>query len=416
MRILKILGTGLLPVLFFCQQATAQTNAECYECHGEQDLTTEDEQGNERSLFTDENIFSTSIHGEFECIDCHADISEVPHEDRLEKVDCGICHEDAIDELERSVHGAALRAKSSDVPTCATCHGTHDILAKDNPESKISHRNQPQTCGQCHANPDVIARNKFALKNAVALYEKSIHGELSAADNGKAATCSDCHGGHLTLFALDQQSSIYKLNISKTCGKCHTEEQQEYAISIHATSLLEGAKDSPVCNDCHGEHDVLRPENPKSRTSGFNVATEVCSPCHASERLAAKYGLTTARVETYKDSYHGLASRGGKAAVANCGSCHGVHDILPSTDPRSPINEANLVTTCGQCHPSATTNFTRGKVHLVEGERETKIIGFVRMIYISLIVVVIGFMVIHNGIDWFAKIRHIRLGKYHAKK
>ncbi len=59
-----------------------------------------------------------------------------------------------------------------------------------------------------------------------------------------------------------------------------------------------------------------------------------------------------------------MASKVGSNTVANCASCHGVHNILPSSDPRSTINHANLAKTCGQCHPGANEKFIATKVHL----------------------------------------------------
>ena len=70
------------------------------------------------------------------------------------------------------------------------------------------------------------------------------------------------------------------------------------------------------------------------------------------------------RVTSYMDSYHGLATEGGSVVAANCSSCHGVHNILPSSDPHSTINRANLDATCGKCHKGATQKFTLTKVHL----------------------------------------------------
>ena len=68
---------------------------------------------------------------------------------------------------------------------------------------------------------------------------------------------------------------------------------------------------------------------------------------------------------SYADSYHGLAIKGGKLTAANCASCHGVHNIFRSTDPRSTVNAANLGKTCGQCHKGATeARFAIGPVHV----------------------------------------------------
>jgi cytochrome b subunit of formate dehydrogenase len=112
------------------------------------------------------------------------------------------------------------------------------------------------------------------------------------------------------------------------------------------------------------------------------------------------------RVSTYLDSYHGLASEGGSLVVANCASCHGVHNIFPSSDPRSTINKANLDVTCGKCHQGVTQKFTLTKVHL-DGSRSNDIgsiaVRWVRWFYLALIVAVIGLMFLHNFIIWRSK-------------
>jgi hypothetical protein len=113
------------------------------------------------------------------------------------------------------------------------------------------------------------------------------------------------------------------------------------------------------------------------------------------------------RLSTFEDSYHGLALRSGRLSVANCGSCHGVHNILPSSDLQSMINPANLATTCGKCHPNAGANFARGPVHMTEEQKEGKTVAIIRAIYISLIVVLVGGMVIHNGLDFIRKSKHV---------
>jgi cytochrome b subunit of formate dehydrogenase len=106
------------------------------------------------------------------------------------------------------------------------------------------------------------------------------------------------------------------------------------------------------------------------------------------------------------DSYHGLASEGGSVVAANCSSCHGVHNILPSSDPHSTINRANLDATCGQCHKGVTKKFTQNKVHLDGSQSKdigTIVIRWIRWIYLVLIAVVIGAMFLHNTIIWRSK-------------
>jgi formate dehydrogenase gamma subunit len=127
--------------------------------------------------------------------------------------------------------------------------------------------------------------------------------------------------------------------------------------------------------------------------------------------LTREFGVAGERVSSYKDSYHGLASELGSKVVANCASCHGVHNILPSSDSRSMISVNNLPKTCGQCHIGAGINFATGKIHLTSelvtatGAQDAGVIGtrIVRWIYIPLIVLVIGGMAVHNGLIWFRK-------------
>jgi len=77
------------------------------------------------------------------------------------------------------------------------------------------------------------------------------------------------------------------------------------------------------------------------------------------------------------------------------------------------INQANLVNTCGQCHPGAGENFVVGKIHLnvplaQDGGTNQRDIGnvvnsWVRWLYLWLIGVVIGGMLIHNVLVWRKK-------------
>ncbi len=92
--------------------------------------------------------------------------------------------------------------------------------------------------------------------------------------------------------------------------------------------------------------------------------------------------------------------------AANCASCHGVHNILPSSDPHSTINRANLDKTCGKCHTGATQKFTMTRVHMDgvrPGDIDSIAVRWIRLIYLALIILVIGAMFLHNAIIWRSK-------------
>jgi cytochrome b subunit of formate dehydrogenase len=71
-----------------------------------------------------------------------------------------------------------------------------------------------------------------------------------------------------------------------------------------------------------------------------------------------------------------------------------------------------VVKTCGKCHPGAGTKFAIGKVHLEEkvtgGETGEVLQGWIRRIYIFLIVATIGFMLFHNALIWWRKARAVK--------
>ena len=224
-----------------------------------------------------------------------------------------------------------------------------------------------------------------------------------------AATCNDCHSTGETAHKIyapgNPESTINHFNIPNTCGKCHKGIEKDYWDGIHGKLAARGETDTPVCTTCHGEHGILSPDDPRSPVSKSKVAEMTCSPCHDSARLNEKYGMPTARLQTFVDSYHGLKSKSGDTHVANCASCHGVHRILPSTDETSSIHPNNLKKTCGECHPKISDRLAAAPIHGIGYEGLlTPVAVIIEKIYILAIIVIIGFMIIHWIIDLIRQI------------
>jgi formate dehydrogenase gamma subunit len=242
-------------------------------------------------------------------------------------------------------------------------------------------------------------------------YRESVHAKALARGNASAAVCTDCHNTHDILPASDARSPIAKVNVPATCSKCHKSETAEFMQSVHGQAVTRGVSRSPVCTDCHGIHGIASPVEQATATASTAVATDTCAGCHEGVTLTKEFGIAGERVSSYKDSYHGLASQIGSKVVANCASCHGVHNILPSSDPRSMISANNLPQTCGQCHVGAGVNFATGRIHLTSSlvsaveTRDAGSIGtrIVRWIYVPLIILVIGGMAFHNALIWVRK-------------
>lgn len=312
----------------------AVKNSACLECHSDKSLTKTNAAGKEVSLFVDAARLAGSVHRTNACVACHAGVSSKHPDDNVpvRRVNCAPCHGKQSESYGASVHGVALAKGQTGAATCSDCHGEHNILPPESPESPLHFSRLAETCGACH---DQIAKD----------VEASVHGKAVAA----------------------------------------------------------GHRDAPTCTDCHSEHKITALKSSSS--------TEVCSNCHASERLNTKYNLPPDRVRTFFDSYHGLAAQYGSTVAANCASCHGVHKILPSSDPSSTIYKTNLVVTCGKCHPGATDKFAQSKIHVdaasarAGGGVGEQINWWVRRIYLALIAGTIGLMLAHNGLLFARKVR-----------
>jgi cytochrome b subunit of formate dehydrogenase len=402
---------GLIVLSLFAWASTAhagqkQKNEDCLACHSA--AKPAKAAGGAKAIpHVDADKFRNSIHGSlFACVDCHTQQMGPDHKKTRVKPACAQCHAAEAEAYSRSFHSKASK-DGAPAATCTDCHGSvHEIVTADDPKSPVHHDNIPPTCGRCHGQKFLMESNGESGQPFYS-YQQSVHGLAIEKGSKKAAVCTDCHGSHEILPANDQKSPIYKFNVPETCGKCHGAIKQAFMESIHGQGISRGNGLSPVCTDCHGIHSIKAHIDPNSSVSEQNLARTTCARCHEGVRLSQEFGVAGNRVSTYLDSYHGLAAEGGSAVVANCASCHGVHNILPSSDPRSTINRANLDATCGKCHKGVTQKFTLTKVHLEDGVHPRDIgsiaVRWVRWFYLTLIFAVIGAMFLHNSIIWRSK-------------
>ncbi len=344
-------------------------------------------------------------HGATECLDCHVG-ARAQAQARLDPVDCGDCHAEVLAEQAVSVHGpeGVQRIPGMELPSCSSCHGDiHTMTVASDAASKVHASRQGETCGACHGAGQPAPPGVHTIR-PIEAYTASVHAE--AVHNGdKGPSCNNCHTAHSPLPATDPASSIHRSNVPATCGACHAEIMTQFDQSIHGLAAVAGVRDSPVCTDCHGEHRILAVGAKGSPVSASNIPIRVCGPCHSDLRLGEKYGLAADQVPSYEDSFHGLAARGGVQKVANCASCHGVHDILPSSDPHSNIHPDNLAHTCGNCHEGAGAQFAIGPVHVLADETPNVVAYWIRAIYIPLIWVTVLGMLLHNLLDLVKKTR-----------
>lgn len=332
-------------------KASRLPNRECLACHDDPSLTKMVE-GKEVSLGVNTNAFQKSVHAKLACVDCHAGIRETPHPDQLPPAQCASCHAQVASEYAKSIHGMSHVMTASGAAKCADCHGTHAIVPVRQSDSPVFKLNLPQTCARCHSNPGLTKEYRMRHPQAAAQYQESIHGRaLLQMGLIVAPSCNDCHGVHNIRRSVDRSSPVHHANVAATCGKCHVGVEAVYRQSVHGKILAQGDKAGPSCNDCHTAHQIETPVNGHFKA----VSDQRCGACHQD------------RLEHYRDTYHGKAMALGKPnvapSVAACYDCHGHHDVLPQSDPKSRLSSQNLVATCARCHPGANANFAQYKPH-----------------------------------------------------
>jgi len=414
MKTLKIFLLNIL-VVFALTPVFAQDNETCLDCHSDPNEVKVINDTTEISVFVDEEIFSNSIHGDLNCIECHTDLEnfEDEHEENLAKVNCANCHDDVQEEYNRSIHAPGNNKSSLITANCKSCHGYHNVLASDEKESPTYKVNIQKMCADCHSKPEVLAALHLRGRGPVSLYHNSIHAKKLLEDpESDAPTCTNCHNAHLILSITDPECPTSKINLPHTCGNCHEEIYEKYTESIHWESIKRGYFESPGCNDCHGEHDIVSPEERDAVTNRLNLSSQICQNCHASKVMMARHGLDADRMSSYLRSYHGLSVLKGSTKAATCNSCHETHAIKSAVDSTSSVNPANLAHTCGKCHDNVSPQFARIDMHPVNQAVRNPTAYFFKQIYVWLIILTISGMVIHNTIIY---VHHVRIKRREHK-
>jgi len=303
-----LLTTGALVWPRAAHSADTIPNSSCLSCHSDKarPLSVPAPDGKRHPLLAiHTERYGKSIHGEMDCVACHKEIadSRAPH-----------------------------RMTGMPKPNCVTCHtGIWEVVKK-------------QELTQQKARLGIVAQN-------IEAYKESYHARPSADDETRPnASCDNCHDTHY--FNVPPRGTSkrtdWHLTVPKVCGEqCHADQLETFAESVHGTEIMEkGNPKAATCTDCHTSHEIANTSKPETKL----LILANCGSCHQ-ENYA-----------TYSDTYHGQVARLGYAYTAKCYDCHGSHDILKVTDPKSKVYPDNRLKTCQKCHdgkkrPLATAGF-----------------------------------------------------------
>ena len=349
---------NVLPACVDCHQphkirkvfyAQGMADADCMRCHANERLKRSRDGA---SLYVRASELQGSRHIKVACSQCHSEVNASrvrPCETITRPVDCSSCHDEIGRQYLRSTHGQLLAKNDVNAPSCKECHGGHGVLGKRDPQSPTFSINVPKLCATCHREGHKAAvRYSGRQHDIIEHYTDSIHGKgLLKSGLTVTATCTSCHTAHGVLPVKDAESTVNPNNVPTTCGQCHHGIEEQFENSIHSKRVAKTNKELPVCSDCHTAHSIRRTDEDVFR---LDIMSK-CGRCH--QEIA----------QTYFDTYHGKVSRLGYAKTAKCYDCHGAHDVLPVTDPRSHLSRANVAETCQKCHAGATRRFAGYLTH-----------------------------------------------------
>lgn len=281
------------------QQGEKPSNESCLACHQQQGMATQIG-GQPLPLTIDAGKFAASVHGmeNFACVDCHTDITGFPHpavsasstRDFSLKMytTCQTCHAEQYQKTLDSVHQKALAGGNTNAAVCTDCHNPHTqtrITDQATGELLLGARLAvPRTCAKCHS-------------GIYDTYKKSVHGAaLTQEGNQFVPTCIDCHGVH---NIQNPTTATFRNSTPYLCAKCHTNEtlMKQYGIStnvlntyvadFHGTTVKmfeetypDQPTNKPVCTDCHGIHDIMRPDDPNAGIAFKKNLLVKCQQCH----------------------------------------------------------------------------------------------------------------------------------------
>jgi cytochrome b subunit of formate dehydrogenase len=173
------LRTGVMPTILClvtalvlwqgpAHSATAEPgklgNDSCLGCHGNPAFQIQSVQGKRRPLQVAADQFGKSVHGKRNCVECHTDVTEIPHATGVHSKDsdaraawrlnmanaCGSCHVASLKSYTGTYHGQVNTLGYANTAKCFDCHGGHEIQTVANPQSSMHPDNRLTTCRKCH--------------------------------------------------------------------------------------------------------------------------------------------------------------------------------------------------------------------------------------------------------------------------
>lgn len=244
---------------------------------------------------------------------------------------CAECHEEAVNSLLPTKHGAKLDATGA---VCESCHGDSSKHLEDSSEAMpgrvFTHATPAEektgACLSCHDG-----------ERQLAFWDAGKHQKNDV-------SCNDCHSIHdrrldpsIGPILTTQRKLQYEI-----CTDCHKAIKADLNRNSHHP-ILEG---KVGCSDCHNPHGALSHAMIKEES-----VTQLCTSCHGDKR--GPFVWTHMPVEE------------------NCLSCHNSHG---SNVPK--LLTAKVPQLCQDCHGSGHGQLAYGSSFAIGGPNQDRATRF----------------------------------------
>lgn len=197
------------------------TNEQCMECHNSSILKLSKSELEEQVVIEDKPIppnprapfifgelnlavkskrYNEGVHADTACVECHKDITDTPHQQRVKRVVCAECHQESVTSAEAGAHRTKVEPGKPPIPGCTGCHDVHYGKGADENAKEF----KGKMCVDCHN-----AYGMSTEKGHKNLYEFDMH--------IRKLECATCH--------LKKKGGVHEMPRVKDqvarCESCH---------------------------------------------------------------------------------------------------------------------------------------------------------------------------------------------------
>lgn len=244
----------------------------CLTCHQYPGLVRQETPVKFKMLHIDEDKYAASSHGKVGCKECHADITEIPHNPRL-KINCvKECHQkDKVKILAMKADPAKFHAGQhflisnlQNDSSCAACHSLYPHTGNKKVSAFLNMHTGYVVCEVCHLDKSKIKQAAYEWKSPEDVtFKGRPYASFYNQKTGKVErhdamisriTVYTVAGGEKrpALNVMDNNEAIGFLEKWSSMGK----EEKDKRLKIFHKDIAK-KEVSIVCNECHSEKGIL---------------------------------------------------------------------------------------------------------------------------------------------------------------